>query len=233
MFDLIKHVNIYSPEGQTVLYRPTPVAMIAANNLWKMICWIHNDFLRDCLQTTPERYRGNSEFSIRNTSRTLSYINHVYLLEGILDREYSRTIQALNYYDQVLVEDSNEITKRSTETKDIVDFRNMVAGHTVFSDPRENKGDTPRLEFESIFNINSHITNPNDLSNFAIGGMQVRFGEFADNDGGRDIPQINIKSLHPEVTTHFLAWNSMLIDKVDEFITKTSLKKIGDFSYLL
>jgi hypothetical protein len=175
--------------------------------------------MKDCSNASAGKPETDREFILRNTSRTLSYVNHIFLLEGIVKREYSEEV-LLFRNNGVDVEDAKGKSEREGEVRSIFQFRHMVAAHTVFSAPR--KGDNIAAEVSSIFNLNSSIVDPGDISSFSIGGTGIAL---ADESPSRGFPRVGIKDSHIAMEKHFKAWGALFSQAIEKFEKENGLDK--------
>ncbi|MEX1014260.1 MAG: hypothetical protein WDZ80_03820 [Candidatus Paceibacterota bacterium] len=213
--------NIFSNSISIVIERPergtfsipSGDAIMSAEKLWRMLEWIHEEFLEDCRINQRSNWVRNEKFNERNTSRTISYTIHVCLLEGILRRMYIDMIMSLSHrVNGGITSNQNELGIRREEVQDIYDFRNMVAAHTVYADPRYQDDDIAG-ELTSLSVLTASGINGDDLTTFAIGVMQV----LANGDHpARTIPRMNIKDLHSRMIAHFEEWVNMFVQKLQE-----------------
>lgn len=207
-----KHINgVYSIPGDT--------ALIAAENIWKMSCWIHEEFIRECRTITreqfnqPENFERTQEFAMHSASRIISYVNHIYLMEGIINRAYNDTCSFLRkYINKTVIPDDVELIKRNLEIKSLKEFRHMVAAHTVYAKP--SKKDDYTTEVNSLLPFSSYgfplDRGPCEIS-FSVTQMSVG-GE----KSKRTIPRIALHPLHQKIGAHLGEWCKMFNLKLED-----------------
>ena len=81
---------------------PEGNALLAADQVHRMLPWIEAEFQEDCRQN-PDILQvgmpGQRAFVVRNISRTLSYVTQACLLEGILKQSYKLMVVSLKEID--------------------------------------------------------------------------------------------------------------------------------------
>ncbi len=203
---------------------PDPHVFATAQELWKMCIWIYEEFETDCSKVRFSKIGipiHDSEFSTRNISRIVSYAVHICILEGILLRLYLDTIEHINLYlDLKIVKDNRSLSLRKNETEQIRKFRNKVAAHTVYEQPRSD--DNTSDEYASLSVLSSYGGwQARDPLSFHLGGLLPIVG---DTHPKREKFQIGLYSVHQKMVPHFEAWvemfNSML-DIVDQSLPIT------------
>jgi len=154
-------------DNKKIFSIPNFLAVQAIIELEAMIRWLFEDATRD-LKTTEANIKARRKklglgvkenidewdlMSIRLGSRTLSYINHLYVLEGLLIKEYRETIRSLREIgvSTLSIEDREKHLKSQSDIfSPINTFRNKVAGHTAYASP---KNDPPEVLVASLMNL--------------------------------------------------------------------------------
>ncbi len=144
------------------LYPPVGVYE-SVNDMYEMICWVGNEAVKDWTEThevlDAQKYINKKpqirrDLSVRMGSRTLAYVNHLCLLNGILKKGLGRTILILK---EKGLDSHIDSTKHGAELerlrlvfKPIKNFRDKVAAHTSFANPKK---DTELMQFDSLLNL--------------------------------------------------------------------------------
>lgn len=196
-----------------VFATPNGDARLVCERLWWILCWINDEFLADAAnEDKTETQFPEPKFSNRSISRTVSYVIHACLLEGILEKMYANMFVTLNHYGiSGITPDDSELTKRADEMKDIVEFRNTVAAHTAYADPHPKKDDF-LSEINSLFAFLSVGIN-SDNGSFFMNAVAVT------NNGTsskRTIPIIGLRDIHTKVEPHFKEWEKMFVTTLKE-----------------
>jgi len=174
--------------------------------------WIYDEFLQDA-STHPDIFQAkdpNEEdaFVTRNTSRTLSYINHVCVLEHILIRLYNESIIKLQKIDSGIILNNEGLLTRESEVSDCFVFRNKVSAHTAYGSPRSE--DNSAMEFHSLVTLlSTSYDSTGSANSFALGAVSVSL------DGqspSTKLPCLELKELHPKMLRHIEEWTKMFID---------------------
>lgn len=163
IFEPIKKFRVQIVADNKIrLYPPTGV-FESLNDLYEMICWVGNEGVSDWIETNKiineEKYINRKpklrrDLSVRTGSRTLAYVNHLFLLNGILEKGLERTISVLetnglnSHIDKT--KHKKELERLRTIFKPIKNFRHKVAAHTSFAHP---KNDTELTQFDSLLNL--------------------------------------------------------------------------------
>ncbi len=180
---------------------PDGHALIAADQVRRMLLWIASDFEADCAShpdILQDGAEGQRDFIVRNISRTLSYVTQACLLEGILVRSYELMVTSLQVIDPFVVLDKVKLEERINEISEIKRFRDKVATHTVFADPRK---DNVAQELNSLLSLVS--TTHDGPSN------TLRLGAVAKLVGGVSAlyrPEVSINEMRPLMTEHLNQW---------------------------
>ena len=197
---------------------PNGDARLVAERIWEMLEWLHDEFIKEAKEHT--RLEEDS-FQIRNISRTLSYVNHVYLLEGILKKMYENMFVAMNTYGVTgITEDETSMTDRENEISTIFEFRHTVAAHTAYAYPDGRKDDalTAANSLHSFLGVGF---DGKDMTSFTVNAGEIM------SDGKtskRKIPSINIRDSHVQMKSHFESWTIMFIDKLVEAHSQLPIK---------
>ncbi len=205
---------------------PDGHALIAADQIHRMLPWIESEFQEDC-RRNPDILQagadGQRDFVVRNISRTLSYVNHVCLLEGILMRSYDLMISSLQVIDPSVVPDTTKLTTRRTEISEIRRFRNKVAAHTAFAKP--DADDNTAQELTSLLSLVS-TAHDGTSNTFRLGAVTMLVGGVAP----KHTPQAAINEMHPRVMEHFREWIQMF-EEVSAPVRAQLPKTISDTTY--
>lgn len=211
---------------------PEGTAALSASRMVQMIQWIYDEFVQDSAGTpdvfASTNFAERDAFVIRNTSRVLSYINHVCALEHILVRLYGETIAKLQVIDPTIASDTTALTARETEVADCFTFRNKVSAHTAYGSPR--KEDNSAMEFHSLVTmLSTSYDGSGKADSFALGAVSVRLGG---QDPSTKLPCLGLKELHPKITEHIKQWTSMFTTPCAQAQKKVPLT-VGDTSYVI
>ena len=201
-----KCINFKKSKG--VLIIPEGYAILSAKKIWDMIEWIHGEFSLDCKKTKKKDLKketfNKNNFQTRSTSRTLSYAMHICLLDGIINKAYEDFIgNYKKYVKNERIKGNNKLPKKlSDEIKKIRNFRNMVAAHTVYSNPDLKKKDNKSLRLTSLLPFLSHgFNNSGKISSFFVGGgLSIVVGS---ETGHRKISKISIYESFPVIKEYF------------------------------
>jgi len=209
---------------------PEGTASLVSTRLINMIQWIYDEFIQDSLIHSDifkdSLFDEQQDFVTRNTSRILSYVNHVCVLENILVRLYSETISKLQIIDSSVIFNDKELKAREAEIADYFIFRNKVSAHTVYGSPR--KTDNSAMEFHSLVTfLNSSYDSTGNADSFALGAVSVRL---AGQDPSTKLPCLGLKELHPKMLEHINKWTQMLLDPCIEVRKKIPIT-ISDTEY--
>ena len=148
------------------------------------------------------------DFITRNTSRTISYVNHVCAFEDILRRLYDETIRALQGLDASIVVDQVALATRKKEMDDCFTFRNKVSAHTAYGVPRPK--DNAAMELHSLVALlSSSFDTSRSADSFALGLSSV---QLAGQSPSTTLPCIGLKALHPAMVKHVEQWTKMLTE---------------------
>lgn len=198
--------------GKSMHTIPEGTASLAVTRLINMTQWIYDEFMRDATKhpaILQSENPGETEaFVTRNTSRVVSYVNLIYVLEKILAELYRETITKLQIIDPSIVSNGGELKLREVDVVDCFTFRNKVSAHTVYGSPRSE--DNTAMEFHSLVALlSSSYNGDGNADSFALGAPSVRL---AGEDPSIEIPLISLKELHPKMLQHFEGWTRMLIE---------------------
>lgn len=221
-------------QGRLTTTIPEGTAGLTASAVIKMLQWIYDEFIQDAA-THPAIFEGididikdRESFIVRNTSRALSYVNHVCSLEHILVRLYGETIAELQVIDNSIVSDTAGLTVREAEVADCFTFRNKVSGHTAYGSPR--KEDNSAMEFHSLVTLlSTSYDATGKADSFALGAVSVRLGG---QDPSTKLPCLGLKELHPKMLAHIDQWTAMLTTPCVQAREKLPIK-IGDTEYVV
>lgn len=217
MFEKVlrKSKNIHLEKLKGVLIVPEYSAIWSAKKIWDMIEWIREEFVLDCKNTKKKDLKdkifSKNNFQTRNTSRIISYIMHVYLLDGIINKAYEDFIRDYKkYIKNKKIKNNKKIPEKlSDEIKKIREFRHMVAAHTVYSSPKQ--GDNKSLKLTSLlpFSSSGFSSNGKISSFFVGGGMSVVVGNEV---GHRKVPKISIHKSFPVIKKYFKYKELLFLD---------------------
>jgi hypothetical protein len=222
IWDAVKRFGILATRDKFCFSLPDAHALLAANRLHKMLFWIEAEFQADCKQNPhilKEQADGQEDFIVRNMSRTISYVNNVCLLEGILRRGYELLITSLQAIDPSITSDEAKLSVRVNEIEEIKRFRNKIAAHTVFAQPKPD--DNIAQELTSLISL---IT-----TTFEDTSTTFRLGEIMPTVNGlrpKYTPQASINEMHPKVLDHFKEWICMYEEAC--LLVRSKLPKIVD-----
>lgn len=181
---------------------PDGHALLAADQVHRMLPWIESEFQEDCRQN-PDILQigspGQREFVVRNISRTLSYVNQACLLEGILKRSYALMVASLQIIDPSVLPDAVKLESRRIEIREIKRFRDKVAAHTAFADPRPE--DNTAQELTSLVSLIS-TAHDGTSNTFRLGALALVVG----GERPRHQPEVSINEMHPRMLDHFREW---------------------------
>ena len=150
-------------QNKITLYPPIGVYE-SSLQLYKMIDWLGSEAEKDWEETHNkiEKERAinkcpplRKDLSIRMGSRTLSYVNHLYLLEGILRKGLEETVDRIKAegldsdFDEVKYK--IEVKRLNAVFRPIKKFRHKVAAHTAYAKPRSDDSELTR--FDSLINL--------------------------------------------------------------------------------
>jgi len=205
---------------------PEGNALLAADQVHRMLPWIEAEFQEDCRQN-PDILQvgmpGQRAFVVRNISRTLSYVTQACLLEGILKRSYDLMVASLQKIDPSVVSDTAKLEARRIEIKEIKLFRDKVAAHTAFADPKPE--DNISQELTSLVSLIS--TSHDGTSNtFRLGALALVVGE----ERPRHQPEVSINEAHPRTMEHFREWIRMF-EEVSAPVRMQLPRVVGDIKY--
>jgi len=140
LFKPIKDLSIQVHTKNKIFITPPIAVYESISELLEMINWLGQEAIEDKRVTEEKMYTDpainrrpplRESLSIRLGSRTLSYVNHLYLLNGILKAAHKRTLGFLNehnlneHIDQVYID--KEIKRLDDIFKPIKTFRHKVA----------------------------------------------------------------------------------------------------------
>ncbi len=206
---------------------PNSPAFLAAEQVWHMLGWIHASFMRDSRGRTfdlAERWSNHDGFVIRSKSRTLSYVTQVCLLEGIVKRMYVETVEAIQRWaNSDIREDSVAVSERKREVTLAMEFRNMVAAHTVYGSPRDD--DNRSLVSTSLHHLLGFSLPVETLSAAEMtlgGGAYVSVGG---ETPSRAIPPVNVGRLHGQMKDHYRAWSAMFVSLLQPIHAVTPIEQ--------
>jgi hypothetical protein len=194
---------------------PDPNIIHSAESLWNMCLWLNNEFIIDCKKITFSKEgipSFDSNWTERNTSRSISYSIHSCLIEGILWQLYKKTCSDITQFIDLKKEPNSIFLKEmEKEFKPIRNFRNKVAAHTVYEDPR--KEDNPSDELASLSALTSVGWNNRDAESFNLGSViRVVNGHTPKHENF----QFSIKNSHKTMVLHLKKWNQMFLSLIDE-----------------
>lgn len=210
---------------------PDGHAMIAANEVQKMVYWIAEEFFNDC-KKNPDIWnlekisvQEQQDFILRNKSRVLSYVTQVCLLEGILQKEYGITVEMLKELVPSVEADDLELQKRKEELKDLKLFRDKVAAHTAFSDPRRDDNSAQQLKsLTDLLSVSFDKTHSAD--SFGMGYINMIVGGQKANHETKII----LRDIHPKILNHLNEWTKMFSDLFTPIYPSLPLK-VGNKEY--
>lgn len=228
LWEVVKRFGISAiNEPQKGLFTiPDGHALIAADQVQRMLLWIESEFQKDCRQNPHILQAGEAgqrEFIVRNISRTLSYITQACLLEGILKRSYMLMVTSLHIIDSSVVSDSAKIKNRRDEISEIKRFRDKVAAHTAFADPKPK--DNVAQELTSLLSLVS-TAHDGTSNTFRLGALSVVVGGVKP----KYEPQASINEMHPLLLKHLAEWICMF-EEVSAPVRIQLPKTVGDTTY--
>jgi hypothetical protein len=110
------------------------------------------------------------------------------------------------YVNERLTVNIGELGKRKDEFRSLEKFRHMVSAHTVYADPRPDKGDRLSTQFTSLYTLKSFSYEGNDWSTFTLGAIRAGIdGEVS----ARQVPIIKFRDAHRQMIEHFERWEAM------------------------
>jgi len=205
------------PQGVSALYDDQ--ALFAMKRVWRMIEWHHDELLQDAARNAhlghwedgaalAAHHDEFEEFSMRNGARILSYIVLVCMLDGIAARFYRKLIDIGNHVFQVAEQpDEQAVSARGVEMGLPLSYRNKLAAHTAYADPRRD--DSASQMLNSVFHAQAQGSfSGGDLSTFHIGGTQIMLGSDPDTLFRQ---QYGLKEQHPLMSQHFTLWEDMIL----------------------
>lgn len=207
-FNNINSVKIV--KDNKIYYHPNIISLVAADEIVEMINWLYVDAKEDLERVEEIKKQGHwlgewDKMSLRLGSRTLSYVNHLYVLEGILIRMLKDLGQELIDLDIInSVELADTLNSRKEIFEPINTFRNKVAGHTSYSNP---KNDTPEQIVGSLLNLT-----PKNGS--LVLGNQVFMGGY---NGA--LPIVSILN-HPTDKKYHEEWHDILLKLIERVYKK-------------
>lgn len=205
---------------------PDGHALIAADQVHRMLPWIASEFEEDCnkhpniLQAGAD---GQRDFLVRNISRTLSYVNQLCLLEGILKRSYELMIASLQVIDPTVVPDTAKLEERRNEIVEVKRFRDKVAAHTAFANPQQ--GDNAAQELTSLLSLVS-TAHDGPSNTLRLGAVAMLVG----GEGPRHRPEVSISTMHPMAIEHFKQW-ILMFEEVSAPVRAQLPITVGDTTY--
>lgn len=201
---------------------PNGDASLVSEKLWKILSWLHDEFLFDCATETAKKNSfPDSNFGDHNISRTISYVIHACLLEGVLKKMYMNMIITLQkYVNKSIIADNIELSKRKNEMINVEEFRNIVAAHTAYADPHPKKDDF-LSEINSLQSFLSTSYDGKDLSSFTMNAVTIISNG---KTSKRPIPKIKLNNLHQEMYKHFMEWEKIFISKLKESVKFLPIK---------
>ncbi len=186
---------------------------MAANQIYDMLIWIEQDFKDDCARNPEAMWLESPDragFVVRNTSRTLSYVNQACLLEGMLVRSYEEAVGSLQVVDPSITLDADKMVIRAAEIAEIKKFRNKVAAHTTYSKPGSE--DNLAQELKSLLDLVSTSYDANEPDSFRLGAMSIIVGGIE----AKHKPQVAIREMHPLIMAHVQEWLTMFKEACDK-----------------
>ncbi len=164
--DIIKPINKYKVQivfDNKIHLHPRLGVYESSCELLQMIDWLGQEAIKDWTKTHEliEAERAvnkippiRKSLSIRMGSRTLSYVNHLFLLNGILKQGLKISLELLKekgLADHIdLLEYQTRLDKLEEVFKPIKIFRHKVAAHTSFAKPDK---DSDLTQFDSLLNL--------------------------------------------------------------------------------
>ena len=204
---------------------PNGNGLLVAKKIWQMVCWINEEFIKNCKNISFKPPKNNKEF-INNdrkklilASQTISYVIQISLLERLVKKLYEdMCISLKKNANNKIKEDLEEKKNRRDEMKDVATFRNKVAAHLSFYSPydyKTRKNDNLSTQISSLDALLGYCTYGKSKLNFGIPGpLSIVGGE----NPSTQIPTIRLAKLHPKMKKHFRAWTKMFLKE---------LRKIG------
>lgn len=197
-----------------------------------MLTWIYDEFIQDSTKhpnifpPSAGSERLTEDFITRNTSRTVSYVNHVCSLEYVFVRLYRETITKLQAIDPTISIDETALAARKEEVSNCFTFRNKVSAHTAYGFPI--KEDNLAMQFHSLVALlSSSYDSSGSADSFALEAPSVTLAGQTPN---RELPSIGLKALHQKISQHIELWTKMLLDPCSAARQKLPLT-IGDTEY--
>lgn len=149
--------------------------------------------------------------------RMISYINLVYVLEGLVRRTYMNSLEFLGSFTEGIPELDRDkfLRAREQEIEKFRNWRNKVFAHTSFSDPR---GDNLSLQHTSVLLFGNAFSVYKN--HFHLGGIAK---SFLDAQPNIVLPDICIMCDHESMARHFGEWEKALM-VISERMSQTSKK---------
>ncbi|MEK7544968.1 MAG: hypothetical protein AAB551_02445, partial [Patescibacteria group bacterium] len=177
MFEYISEDPVEINKEGRILEVPSSYPIHAASEIFKMAEWIYEEFLNDCKHPLfdsngqPLDFEGLENFRLRNTSRTISYVIHIWNIEKILNKALAELEKAFNPLpEEIRLLIRSEKEKRKTKAWKINKFRHKVAAHSSWAHYQEGDSDADREASLACWNGSFGISNSDPLS-FHVGGF--------------------------------------------------------------
>lgn len=215
MFEYISEDSVKTNINGTITEVPTTYPVDTASEILKMAEWIYEEFINDCKQSLfdnngqPLDLETLENFRLRNTSRTISYVIHIWNIEKILNRSLEELTDSFNPLPadiEAFIQLERE--KRNKEVKKIKKFRHKVAAHSSWAHRDESDSDADREASLACWNGSFGVSNHNPLS-FHVGGFIPVINNTTAN---RDTYQLSLYEEHQKMVAHFKEWESMLVN---------------------
>lgn len=195
--------------------------------IWEMALWIISSFEEDCTSTKIFDEEGNiiwneefRRFCLRNTSRTMSYIDHVTIIEKLLNTAVREITKGLgkSLTDEIKKFIEDNLKAKAQEFKRIKKHRDKVSGHPSYISPKN--GDT-RADMEASLDCwgGAWGFTGNDAKSFRIGGLLPIIDGVEAN---KDHYDICLYAMHQFMKHHFEDWEVFLSDLLNR------LEKLGE-----
>lgn len=196
-------------KANALTFIPNGTALSVTEELWKMCQWIYKEFVSEF-----DNLDSHVVFRRRNISRTISYVVHISLLEGVIQRMYKDMFIELNRYSKNnFIIDKYALKERESEMSAVILFRNKVAAHTAYGSPR---GENLSAQFWILSKfISCGWNNANPLESFELGHLGSL--ETQKQAPSTMIPSLNIYMLEKYMQIHYANWVKMFVSELNKF----------------
>lgn len=233
---------------------PDSNVFVTLRNLWNMMEWNYESFAQDCIdyfqsgrfkREEPKIVRLRAmifeigrkhenrpimQFGLRNNARAILQINLCSLMEGILLRFYEVTAKQGNgLFPIQFVLDQGNLEQRYEEMKLNRLYRNKLAAHTSFQDPRK---DPDSLQWSSLLHLQgAELFAEDNPASFFIGGNELldvkkEYGSQVSEAVSDHLfsDKYVIRDEFKKMQKHFGEWELMLVNQIKHFYAQCPLK---------